>query len=119
MRKDQSGSIADFSKSTGVRTFEIVQYITAPLEGDIEQWPSNIQDRIYEALEKKSNDVELPLKIVASYCAIDYGENTSEDRPYLHIIASEIVAVDDRFFTAQKELLRNLIADIVSGRRTH
>lgn len=111
--------MSDLAQPTRVRTFEIVQYVTSPLEGDINDWPSNIQDAIYAALVKKSEEVELPLVIVASFCDIDYGENKSEDRPYLRIIASEVIAADNRFFKDAQEQLKGLIADIVAGRRTH
>lgn len=85
--------------STGIRTFEIVQYISGPLEGTFDDWPARIQDVVYAALERKSKEVELPLKIVGSYCGIDH-DAEAEGRPdkkfYLHIVASEIVMADDR-----------------------
>lgn len=80
--------------SGSVRTFEIVQYVTGPLEGKLEDWPANIQDAVYAALERKAAEVELPLCIVDSACQIDYGDDASKDRYFLRIIASEIVAVD-------------------------
>lgn len=83
----------------GIRTFEILQYISAPLEGELADWPANIQDAVYAALERKSKDVELPLAIVASRCDIDH-DAEAEGRPhqkfFLHIVASEVVMADER-----------------------
>lgn len=91
-----------------IRTFEIVQYVDGGLEGDINSWPSNLQDKIYAALDTKAKEVELPLAIVASYCDIDYGDEKGQDRYYVRVIASEVVATGlekykDEFdaFTAQ------------------
>jgi hypothetical protein len=77
-----------------VRTFEIVQYVTAPLEGKLDDWPANIQDAVYAALDRKAAEVQLPLCIVDSACQVDYGDTPEEDKFFLRIIASEIVAVD-------------------------
>ncbi len=78
--------------NTRIRTFEIVQYVSAPTPGGIDDWPANIQDAVWAALEKKAHDVELPLKIVHSYCAKDIDSTDPTRVWYLHIIASEIVA---------------------------
>jgi hypothetical protein len=101
-----------------VRTFEIVVYIQGWLEGTLKDWPPNIQDRIMEALEKKSKEVELPLVIIHSMCDVDHGEaqDGSQDRPYIHIIASEVVAMDNRVIQGQGEM-NTLINDIISGKR--
>lgn len=86
-------------QSGRVRTFEIVQYVTGPLEGKLEDWPASIQDAVYQALERKAEEVELPLMVVDSACGIDYGEanDGSQDRFFLHILASEIVVRDTGF----------------------
>lgn len=78
--------------NTGIRTFEIVQYVDAPIPGGIDDWPANIQDVVYAALEKKAQEVELPLKIVHSYCAKDIDSVNPRYIWYLHVLASEIVA---------------------------
>ena len=78
-------------KHTGVRTFEIVQYVSGFLEGELNDWPANIQDAVYAALERKAREVELPLKVVHSYCNEDIDSTDAQKRFYLHIIASEIV----------------------------
>lgn len=83
----------------GIRTFEIVQYISGPLEGELADWPAKIQDAVYAALELKAAEVELPLAIVASRCDIDH-DAEAEGRPnqkfFVHIVASEIVVADER-----------------------
>lgn len=74
-----------------------------------------------EALELKAAEVELPLTIIHARCDIDYGEkgDGSDDRPYIHVIASEIVVADERGLRREKDQMRELISDIISGRRTH
>lgn len=85
------------TKHTGIRTFEIVQYVSAPLPGGMDDWPANIQDQIFAALEAKSKQVELPLVITGSYCGTDYADTEGQpDKYYLHIVASEIIAADER-----------------------
>lgn len=82
---------------TGIRQFEIVVHVSGWLEGTLEDWPANIQDGVYKALEDKSKEVELPLAIVFSKC--DHEPTLPDDHPqkfYLHIIASEVVMADDR-----------------------
>lgn len=83
--------------STGIRTFEIVQYVSGWLEGKLEDWPAQIQDAVAAALETKSNEVELPLSIVFSKC--DHDPDLPDDHPrkfWIHIVASEIVMADKR-----------------------
>lgn len=82
---------------SGVRTFEIVQYVTGHMEGELKDWPSNVQDAVMAALEAKSDDVELPLAIVFSKC--DHDPELPEGHPqrfWIHIIASEVVMADER-----------------------
>lgn len=89
----------DLISHIGLRTFEIVQYISGPLEGELADWPANIQDAVYAALEAKAKEVELPLAVVASRCDIDH-DAEAEGRPtqkfFLHIVASEVVMADER-----------------------
>jgi len=80
-----------------IRTWECVVNMTGYLEGGIKDWPSHIQDRIFAALEVLAHQVELPLAIVDSYFDVDYGETPELDQPYIRVIASEIVAKDERF----------------------
>lgn len=76
----------------GLRTFEVVQYVSGPLPGKIDDWPPQIQDAIEAALEEKAKQVELPLKIVHSYCAKDVDSVDPQRVWYVHVLASEIVA---------------------------
>lgn len=86
-------------ESVGIRTFDLIVYVTGWLDGGIKDWPVQIQDRIWEALERKAHEVELPLTIIESYCDVDYGEavDRSQDRFFLRCIASEIVVKDARW----------------------
>lgn len=79
---------------THIRTFEIVQNVTGFLEGSINDWPAQMQDQIFEALDRLAERVQLPVCIVAAYCDVDYGEaqDRSQDRIFVRVIASEIVA---------------------------
>lgn len=83
--------------NTGIRQFEIVVHVSGWLEGTLEDWPAQIQDVVYAALERKSKEVELPLAIVFSKC--DHEPTLPDDHPqkfYMHIIASEVVMADQR-----------------------
>ena len=84
---------------TGIRTFELIVPITGPLEGEFSDWPSKIQDGIEAALERKAQEVELPLKMVHARCDIDHDAEV-EGRPhqkfYIHVVASEVVMADER-----------------------
>lgn len=85
------------TKNSAIRTFELVQYTTAPIPCEtMDDLPNNLQDQVYEALERASKKIELPLCIVAVESSIDYGETEDEDRPYLRVIASEVVMADER-----------------------
>lgn len=90
---------AVLAKHTGIRTFEVVQYVSAPIPGDtIDDYPNNIQDVLYKALEKLAKKVKLPLVIVHVGCYenFDYdGTNPMHSKWYLWVVASEIV-IDDR-----------------------
>jgi len=92
-----------------IRTFEVVQYVTGYLPGEINDWPDKIQDIIYKALERKAHEVQLPLTIVCSYCDKDYGDTEADDKYFVRIVASEIVAADSRFFKDAQEQLKDII----------
>lgn len=107
-------------KATGIKTFQMVQYVTGYLEGELGDWPANIQDAVLEALERLAQKVELPLTIIHSRCDIDYADEVGgKDRPFVHIIASEIVAADDRFTKVAKDQIKEAIADMMAGRTKH
>jgi hypothetical protein len=56
--------------------------VTAFIDGTIENWPNNIQDGIYAALERTS--LGRGYTIVMSYCDIDYDNGGY----FLHIVAT-------------------------------
>ena len=89
--EDKRKIAADLMAATHIRTFEIVQYVTGYVDGGMDDWPTNLQDRIYAALERKAHEVQLPLKIVHSYCNEDIDSTDERKRFYVHVIASEIV----------------------------
>lgn len=69
-----------------VRTFDMVQNISGPVEGEINDWPAHMQDTIYFALEQIKKKHNLPgLLIVHSVCDhdIDHGW-------YVHVIAQHV-----------------------------
>lgn len=83
---------------TRARTFELVQYITAPLNVEsMADLPSQMQDQVLEALERKAAMTGLKLAIAGIRCDEDVDEPVdSPKRYYLHIVASEvIVGVDN------------------------
>lgn len=86
---------------TGVRTFDVIVHVTGWLEGTLNDWPAEIQDGVYAALERASKQVELPLAIVFSKCdqepLLPVGH---PEKFFLHIVASEIVMADARTIDA-------------------
>jgi hypothetical protein len=98
----------------------MVQYVSGPLEGTIEDWPPNIQDAIYKASERMADKVKLPLKIVYSTCGIDYADEEGKaDRFFLHIILSEIIAADDRYFETEAAMMERIVKEMVRGGTKH
>lgn len=80
-----------------IRTFEIVQYITAPIECEtLDDLPANLQDAVLMALEQKAKEVELPLAIIAVRCDKDIDSTDPKRVWFLHIVASEIVLAIDQ-----------------------
>lgn len=81
------------------------------MEGEIQDWPANIQDVIYAALENVAHREKLPLVVVHSRCDIDH--DLEEGAPgyfYVHVVASEVVVADSRDVKAQ--LYKELPEDI-------
>lgn len=112
-----SSIIPSFTKPTGLKTYEIVQYVTGFLPGELQDWPAQVQDAIYAALERKAKEVELPLAIVASYCTMDPAlEEGGIDRPLIHVIASEIVVADSRFLRDTEQQMREAFSNLLAGR---
>lgn len=104
------------STISGIRIFEMIQNVTGYIEGELSDWPAQLQDPIYEAVERKAKEVELPLTIVYSRCHIDYGDaqDGTDDKFYIHVIASEIVVADER--EINKMAIEKAVRDITKGR---
>lgn len=100
-----------------IRTFEMVPTVSGYLEGELKDWPAEIQDIVYKALEVIAARVELPLAIIYSSCEVDHGEamDGSDDRFYVHIIASEIVVRDERF--ANQDALEKAFLEGFNGHK--
>lgn len=72
-----------------IRTFELVVTVSGALEGEFKDWPANIQDPIYAAMERKAEEVQLPLELIAS----EAGWDDIGQRHYVRVILSEIVVM--------------------------
>ena len=109
--------------SVPIRTFECVVDINGPLEGTLQDWPANIQDAIYDAMEKMADKVKLPLAVVYSACKYDASNDVpaTKDDPglrcgnyFIHVILSEIVVRDMRF--SSEEMMKRAYDEIVKTR---
>lgn len=99
-------------RTTQIRTFELDVAISAPLDVPFDDWPANIQDGIWKAMEAIAERERLPLKIVHAAYAKDV--DLHEDAPgyhYLHVIASEVVMADERTLEPGR-VIRELPEDI-------
>lgn len=84
-------------KTTGIKTFELDVPVSGPLDVPFEDWPANIQDGIWAALEHLADREQLPLKIVhAKYMTDPDLPPEAPGHHYLHVIASEVVMADER-----------------------
>lgn len=84
------------STHSGIRTFECIIPVNKLLGGELDDWPANLQDGIYQAFENLSKSVQLPLAIVASRAGTDM--DLPEEYPhrfYVHVLVSEIVASNE------------------------
>lgn len=80
-----------------VKTFELTVPISGALDVPFEDWPAEIQDGLYAALERLSHQEQLPLAIVHAQYGRDYDLSPNQvGYHYLHVIASEVVAADVR-----------------------
>lgn len=93
--------------TTQIRTFEMTCSVTHYMEGEkVTDFPNNIQDGLYEALERLAQQVQLPLAIVTCICRRDV--DIPEDKPgafFLHVLASEVVVADARTINAGSSLI--------------
>lgn len=87
-----------------VRTFEIVNYITAapdvpafPTKIELDDLPSQMQDQIAAAMERKAQETGLKLTVV--HCVIDedhdYKEGVTPSKWFMHIVLSEVVVAQE------------------------
>lgn len=74
------------TQNPGIRTFCLTVNVSGFLEGNLGDWPANIQDKVLEALEAKSEAEELPLAITNAQCGYDEDEGF-----YVNVWASEVV----------------------------
>lgn len=61
----------------------------------MDDWPAQIQDVVFAAVEKLSREVELPLAITHSYCDKDLDSADPKKTWFVRIFLSEIVASID------------------------
>jgi len=96
-----------------MRQFELTAYVSSSLPGELKDWPANIQDRIYKALEAKSKEAGVPLEITSSRCDIDYGDHQDGDRYFVSVQAVEMLATSD---IMSKEDMMKFTFDLMAGR---
>lgn len=75
-----------------IRTWQLIAYTDGWVDGELKDWPANLSDVIYGKIETLSHAVALPLTVVHSRCDVDWGDTRAQDRHFVHIIVSEIVA---------------------------
>ena len=84
-------------KTTQIRAFELDVPVSGALDIPFDDWPANVSDGIWQALDRLAEREQLPLKIVHACYVRD--PDLPEEAPghhALHIIASEVVMADDR-----------------------
>lgn len=86
-----------------IRTFELVVSIDGVLDVPMSDWPANVTDRVDEALEDLSAKLELPVAIVSGEYKVDPDIAVgAPGRHYLHVIASEVIAADERDISPER-----------------
>jgi hypothetical protein len=79
--------------TTGPRLFELVQAVSAPLAGEMADWPDHIQEKVMSALDRLAEREKVALAIVYSVCDRDYAHmDPAKDTWYVRVVASEVVA---------------------------
>jgi len=69
-----------------VKVAELTANVSAHLDGGIDDWPANIQDGIYTALERQANRSRASFEIVQAVCGHDVDTGY-----YVHVIAVGVV----------------------------
>lgn len=111
VKTDAAGN--QIASISNVKTYEIKQYVTQYTEGTLDDWPAQMQDAVYEALDRLAERVEHPVTVVASWMDIDYGDTGDDDRPFAVIVASEIVVADSRYMELNtEEKIRQAILEL-------
>lgn len=80
------------------RVFTIEVDVSGPLAGELNDWPANIQEGIYAALDRLAERERVPVAIVYSECERDFAHmDPFKDRWYINVVASEVfMGVDHR-----------------------
>lgn len=71
--------------ATHVKVAELIANVTHQLDGSIKDWPSNIQDGVYAALERIVKRTDMPYEIVAAYSDTDV-----DSGPFIRVIAAAL-----------------------------
>jgi hypothetical protein len=80
-----------------IRTWEADLPITGAMDVPFEDWPSHIQDAIYGAMDKLSEEHKCPIAITYARYKTDADKDPEQPgHHYLHIILSEVVMADER-----------------------
>lgn len=77
----------------GVRVFDMTVGVDAYPGDKLDDWPANIQDGVYAAVETLADELQIPLAIVDSRADKDEDETLPDGRPlfYIHVVISEVV----------------------------
>lgn len=67
---------------------ELIVNVSAVMPGSITDWPANVQDGVYAALERVIMRSHIPYEIVASYSDVDV-----DTGPYIRVIGQAIQVV--------------------------
>lgn len=70
-----------------VRSFDMIQHVSGPLEGEINDWPAQTQDTIHFALERLKEAKNLPTTPLIVYSVCDFDIDTGW---YVHVIAQHV-----------------------------
>lgn len=99
-------------RTTSIKTFEAVVPISGKLDVPFDDWPNNIKDGIWQALDSMAHQLQMPLQIV--YAEYKTDPDVPEEAPghhYLHLAVSEVVMADERTID-QNRVIRELPEEI-------
>lgn len=77
----------------GVRVFDMTVSVSAYPGDKLDDWPANIQDGVYHAVETLGDQLQIPLAIVDSRADMDPDEKQENGDPvfFIHVVISEVV----------------------------